>query len=46
VTYASRVLQMKHVPALLDAGLLNKIEDGRIVFPFDAVRVDFTLRAA
>jgi predicted transcriptional regulator len=34
------------VHALLDAGLLNKTEDGRIVFPFDAVRVDFTLRAA
>jgi len=32
--------------ALLDAGLLDKTEDGRIVFPFDAVRVDFTLRAA
>lgn len=34
------------VHALLDAGLLDKTEDGRIVFPFDAVRVDFTLRAA
>jgi predicted transcriptional regulator len=32
--------------ALLDAGLLDKTEDGRLVFPFDAVRVDFTLRAA
>ena len=37
---------MKHVPALLDGGLPNKTKDGRIVFPFDAVRVDFTLRAA
>jgi predicted transcriptional regulator len=32
--------------ALLDAGLLDRTEEGRIVFPFDAVRVDFTLRAA
>jgi predicted transcriptional regulator len=32
--------------ALLNAGLLDKTEDGRLVFPFDAVRVDFTLRAA
>src|SRR5205823_2873009 len=32
--------------ALLDAGLLDTVEDGRIEFPFDAVRVDFTLRAA
>jgi predicted transcriptional regulator len=34
------------VHALLDAGLLDRNENGRIVFPFDAVRVDFTLRAA
>ena len=34
------------VHALLDAGLLDKTEDGRIVFNFDAVHVDFTLRAA
>jgi predicted transcriptional regulator len=34
------------VHALLEAGLLDKTEDGRIVFPFNAVRVDFTLRAA
>jgi predicted transcriptional regulator len=34
------------VRALLNAGLLDKTEDGRIVFPFDAVRVDFTLHAA
>jgi predicted transcriptional regulator len=32
--------------ALLDAGILDKTDDGRIIFPFDAVRVDFTLRAA
>jgi predicted transcriptional regulator len=34
------------VHALMNAGLLDKTEAGRIVFPFDAVRVEFTLRAA
>jgi predicted transcriptional regulator len=34
------------IRALLDAGVLERTEDGRVVFPFDAVRVDFTLRAA
>jgi len=34
------------VHALLDAGILHKTEQGRIVFPFDAVRVRFMLRAA
>ena len=34
------------VHALLNAGVLQKTEDGKIVFPFDAVRVDLTLRAA
>ena len=34
------------VHALLNAGLLDKTETGRIEFPFDAVRVDFTLKAA
>ena len=34
------------VHALLDAGLLHRTEDGAIEFPFDAVHVDFTLRAA
>jgi predicted transcriptional regulator len=32
--------------ALLNAGLLDRNEDGRIVFRFDAVHVDFTLHAA
>ncbi|MEA2691227.1 MAG: hypothetical protein QOJ16_614 [Acidobacteriota bacterium] len=32
--------------ALLKAGLLQKDEAGRIVFPFDAVRVQFVLQAA
>jgi predicted transcriptional regulator len=34
------------IHALLDAGLLRRTERGRVEFPFDAVRVDFTLRAA
>jgi predicted transcriptional regulator len=34
------------VHALLRAGILQKTEDGRIVFPFDSVRVSFTLAAA
>jgi predicted transcriptional regulator len=34
------------VHALLDAGVLERTENGRFVFPFDAVRVEFTLRAA
>lgn len=34
------------VHALLDTGILQKDEDGRIVFPFDAVRVNFVLQAA
>ena len=34
------------VQALLKAGLLQKNEKGRIIFPFDAVHVDFMLKAA
>jgi len=34
------------VHALLNAGLLQKTEDGRIVFPYDSVHVDFLLKAA
>ena len=34
------------VHALLNAGILQKTDDGRIEFPFDAVRVEFTLKAA
>jgi predicted transcriptional regulator len=36
----------RDVHALLGAGQLRKTEAGRIVFPFDAVRVSFELRAA
>lgn len=34
------------VHALLDAGVLDRVDDGKIVFRFDAVHVDFTLHAA
>lgn len=34
------------VTALLDAGVLSRAEDGRIEFPFEAVKVEFLLRAA
>lgn len=34
------------VTALLSAGVLDRSDDGRIVFPYDAVHVDFTLNAA
>jgi predicted transcriptional regulator len=34
------------IHALLNVGILQKTEDGRIVFPFDAVRVNFMLKAA
>lgn len=32
--------------ALLAAGVLHRVPDGRIEFPFDAVKVEFMLRAA
>jgi predicted transcriptional regulator len=34
------------VKALLNCGLLDKADSGRVVFPYDAVHVDFMLRAA
>ncbi len=34
------------VRALLNTGILQKTEDGRIEFPFDALHVDFILQAA
>lgn len=33
------------VQVLVNAGFLEKLDDGRIEFPFDAVHVDFMLRA-
>ncbi len=34
------------VTALLEAGVLGRVRDGRIEFPFDAVKVEFLLRAS
>ena len=34
------------VHALLKAGVLDRGDDGRIVFPYDEIHVDFVLRAA
>ena len=34
------------VHALLKAGVLKRDDDGRVVFPYDAIHVDFLLRAA
>ena len=34
------------VHALLDAGVIVTAEGGRIVFPYNAIHVDFMLRAA
>ena len=34
------------VTVLLNAGLLRKTQDGKILFPYDAVHVDFLLSAA
>jgi predicted transcriptional regulator len=34
------------VHALVNVGILEKTEKGQIEFPFDAVHVDFTLKAA
>ncbi|MFN2358411.1 MAG: DNA-binding protein [Desulfotignum sp.] len=34
------------VTALLNAGILNRTDKGRIVFPYDAIKVEFLLHAA
>jgi len=34
------------VTALLNAGVLERVEGGGIVFPFDAVKIEFLLQAA
>lgn len=34
------------VHALLNAGLLEKTADGKILFPYDAIHVDFMVKAA
>ena len=45
---AARDVKAVHgdVTALLNAGVLDRTEDGRIVFPFEAVKVEFMLQAA
>ncbi len=34
------------VSVLLNAGVLDKTADGKIVFPYDAIHVDFVMKAA
>ncbi|WP_413934672.1 DNA-binding protein [Nitrospira sp. BLG_1] len=34
------------VTALLNAGVLDRSKDGRVIFPFDSVKVEFLLHAA
>ncbi len=34
------------ITALLNAGVMSRIEDGRVEFPFEVVKVEFELRAA
>ena len=34
------------IRAMLDAGMLDRTDDGRVIFPYDAVHVDFTLTKA
>ena len=34
-----------NLTALLDAGLVEKSEGGRLIFPYDEIHVDFRLRA-
>jgi predicted transcriptional regulator len=34
------------ITALLNAGVLDRMEDGKVAFPFDAVKVEFLLLAA
>ena len=36
----------RDVLALLDAGVLDRTDEGRVVFPYNAVHVDFMLEAA
>ena len=45
---ASRDVKAVHsdIHALLKAGILVKTDDGKIIFPFDAVHVDFMLNVA
>jgi len=39
-------LVQSDLKVLLDTGFLDKTEDGEFIFPYDAVHVDFVLKAA
>ena len=41
-----RVAGCRDITALLEAGVLTRAADGKIEFPFDAVKVEFLLHAA
>ncbi|MGH7056950.1 MAG: hypothetical protein ACREFZ_03575 [Acetobacteraceae bacterium] len=45
---ANRDVEAVHgdVQALLVAGVLDRADSGHVIFPYDAVHVDFTLRKA
>ena len=45
-TYRKMRIADGDVHAFLNAGLLDKTEDGKIVFPYDAIHVDFIVKAA
>ena len=34
------------ITALFNAGVLDRVEDGRIIFPSDAIKVEFSLEVA
>lgn len=36
----------RDITALLNAGVLSRVEDGRVVFPFEVVKIEFLLHAA
>jgi len=36
----------RDLTALLDTGIVQRADDGRVELPFDAVKVQFLLRAA
>jgi predicted transcriptional regulator len=44
---ANRDVKAVHndITALLNAGLLDRSEDGRVLFPFEAIKIEFMLRA-
>lgn len=37
--------EARRVTALINARMLSKTDDGMIVFPYDAIHVDFMLKA-